>query len=343
MKILSTIFLLLLHSLLYPQSHKGEIIGKVTDSKTMEPIPSIHVIVVEKPNIGTTSDIDGSFKIRDLDVGTYSLKVSAVGYSSQIITNIVVTTGRTTPVSIKLEENPVQMEGITTEVNYFTKAQQMSPVSSNVIDRSEILRSPGGIQDVQRVAQNLPGVASSTDNINELIVRGGAPFENLTIMDNMEIPSINHYSNQFNSAGPINMVNADMIEDVQFSSGGFPAQFGDKVSSVMNLTVREGNRNKAFASKTAMNMAGIGTLIEGGFAEGKGSYIFSARNSLLELIDKTFGISKISLTAIPKYWDLQSKTTYDLSSIHKLGLNVLYGDSRINIEGDPEEDRKSVV
>lgn len=303
----------------------------------MEPIPSVNIVIIEKPNIGTSSNVQGDFNIKNVDVGTYSLKISAVGYTQKIITNIVVTTGRTTPATISLDESAVEVEGVTTSVSYFSKAQEMSPVSANVIERSEVLRLPGGIQDVQRVAQNLPGVASSTDNINELIVRGGAPYENLTIMDHMEIPSINHYSNQFNSAGPINMVNADMIEDVQFSTGGFPAQFGDRISSVMNLTVREGNRSKVFASKTAMNMAGIGTLIEGGFAGEHGSYIISARNSLLELIDKTFGLSKLSLTAIPKYWDTQSKITYDFSSSQKLSFNLLYGDSRIHINGKPND------
>ncbi|MBI5022226.1 MAG: TonB-dependent receptor [Ignavibacteriales bacterium] len=341
------IFLTILFTIAsFAQQHKGNITGKVVDSKTMEPVPSVHIVVIEKSNIGTASDLEGIFKINDIDVGTYSLRISAVGYSTQVITNIVTTTGRATPILIKLDETVVELGEVTTNASYFSRAQQMSPVSSNLIDRSDVLRSPGGIQDVQRVAQNLPGVASSTDNINELIVRGGAPYENLTIMDNMEIPSINHYSNQFNSAGPINMVNADMIEDVKFSSGGFPAQYGDKSSSVMDLTVREGNRSKAFASKTSMNMAGVGTLVEGGFADGKGSYILSARNSLLEIIDKVVGISKISLTSIPKYWDLQSKFTYDLSQSHKLMLNVLYGDSRINIEGDPEakdELRKNTI
>ncbi|MBI4810382.1 MAG: carboxypeptidase regulatory-like domain-containing protein, partial [Ignavibacteriales bacterium] len=321
----------------FNQPHKGDITGRVTDSRTQEPIPSVNIIIQEKPEIGTSTDINGNFKLRGLDVGTYSLKVSAIGYAPQVITNLVVTTGRATPIAVKLTETVVEVEGATTSVNYFTRAQEMSPVSANIIDRSEVLRSPGGIQDVQRVAQNFPGVASSTDNINELIVRGGAPFENLTIMDNMEIPSINHYSNQFNSAGPINMVNADMIEDVQFSTGGFPAQYGDKTSSVMSLKVREGNRDIGFTSKTVMNMAGIGTLIEGGFADGNVSYILSARNSLLEIIDKTFGLSKLSLTAIPKYWDVQSKITYDISSSDKLSFNFIYGDSRINIEGDPKD------
>ncbi len=332
--------------LIYSQQHRGEITGKVIDAQTQEPVPSVNITLVEKPTIGASSDLDGSFQIKGVDVGTYSLNVSAVGFQSQIVTNVVISTGRATSIVIKLDEAAVKMEGVTAEASYFSRAQHMSPVSSNVFDRSEVLRSPGGIQDVQRVVQILPGVASSTDNINELIVRGGAPFENLTVLDHMEIPSINHYSNDFNSAGPINMINADMVEDVQFSSGGFPAQYGNRSSSVMNLTVREGDRSKPFASKTAMNMAGIGTLIEGGFCDGRGSYIFSARNSLLEIIDKVVGMSSLSLTAIPKYWDTQSKFTFDLSPSQKLSLNVLYGDSRIKIEGDPkskDDERKNML
>ena len=253
---------------LLAQTYRGDITGTVLDSKMSEPIPDVHVIVQQRPNIGTSTDVNGAFLIKGLDVGTYSLQISAVGYVSQVITNVVVTTGRATPVTVKLDETAIQMGEVTVQADYFSRGQQMSPVSANVIDRSEVLRSPGGVQDVQRVIQNLPGVASSTDNINELIVRGGAAYENLTVMDHMEIPSINHYSNQFNSAGPINMVNADMIEDVQFSAGGFPARYGDKSSSVMDLTVREGNRNVGLSSKTGFNMAGIGTLVEGGIDEG---------------------------------------------------------------------------
>jgi hypothetical protein len=323
------------------QEYRGDIKGRVIDAQTQEPIPQVHVVVVQQPAAGASTDPDGFFAIRGLGVGTYSLQVTAVGYARQVITNIVLSTGRSVPVLVKLDPKLIELEGVTTEASYFSRGQQISPLSVNVLDRSEVLRSPGGVQDVQRVAQNLPGVASSTDNINELIVRGGAPFENLTIMDHMEIPSINHYANQFNSAGPINMVNADMIEDVQFSTGGFPAQFGDKTSSVMNLTVREGNRGRSLTSKTFMHMAGAGTLIEGGMAEGRGSFILSVRNSLLEIVDRLMGLSTISLTAVPKYWDLQSKCVYDFTPSQRISVNLLYGDSRIKIEGDPkEEDEK---
>ncbi|MBP1656233.1 MAG: TonB-dependent receptor plug [Bacteroidetes bacterium] len=333
-------------TLVAQQTYTGEISGTVLDSRTLEPLPQVHVMVMERPGTGAATTSEGKFRISGLGVGTYSLRISAVGYTSQVLTNVVVTTGRILPMLIKLDQTTIEVEEVTAEALYFGRAQQLSPVSANVVNRSEVLRMPGGVQDVQRVLQNFPGVASSTDNMNELIVRGGAAYENLTLLDHMEIPSINHYSNQFNSAGPINMVNADMIEDVQFSAGGFSAQYGDKTSSVMNLTVREGNRSRAFASKTAMNMAGIGTLVEGGIAEGRGSYIFSIRNSLLEVVDKIMGLSTISLTAVPKYWDMQTKIVYDLSPSHTLIVNGLYGDSRINLSGDPQEEdalRKNIL
>jgi hypothetical protein len=231
----------------------------------------------------------------------------------------------------------VEVAGVTVRANYFGRNSQLAPLSVNNYDRAEVKRQPGSAMDVQRVVQNLPGIASSNDNINELIVRGGAPYENLTVMEHMEIPSINHYPNEFNSAGPINMINIDLVEDVQFSAGGFPVQYGDKMSSVMDITIREGDREKGFASNTGFNMAGIGTLMEGRLADGRGSWIFSARQSLLEFIDKVMGMSVISLTAIPKYWDTQMKVAYDLSSSQKLTVNGIYGDSRIYIKGDPKK------
>lgn len=319
------------------QTYSGNIVGLITDAKTQEILSGVNIVVVEQPNVGTSSNLEGRFMISGMPVGTYSLKVSLVGYETAIVTNVVVSTGRSTKVMAKLNESAIKVGEVTVHANYFARGNQVSPISTNGFDRAEVKRSPGSVQDVQRVVQNLPGIASSTDNINELIVRGGAPFENLTVMDYMEIPSINHYPNQFNSAGPINMVNIDLVEDVQFSAGGFPAQYGDKMSSVMDITLREGERNRAFASNTGFNMAGIGTLMEGRLADGKGSWILSARQSFLEVLDQIIGMSAISLTAIPKYWDAQAKVVYDLSPTHKLTFNGIFGDSRIFIKGDPKE------
>ncbi len=340
MKFIYISILLLFCSLTaFAQQYKGDIAGFVIDAKTQEPLPAVNIQVVEQTNFGTVTDASGTFNIKGIQVGTYSLKATLIGYESFILTNIVVSTGRSTKVPIKLNEQAVQVGGVTVNASYFNRNNDISPLSVNSYDRAEVKRQPGSVQDVQRVVQNLPGVASSNDNMNELIVRGGSPSENLTVMEYMEIPSINHYPNEFNSAGPINMINIDLVEDVQFSAGGFPAQYGNKTSSVMDITIREGDRDKGFASNTGFNMAGIGTLMEGRIADGKGSWIISARQSLLEFIDKLFGMSVISLTAIPKYWDAQTKVVYDLSPTQKLSLNGLYGDSKIYFEGDPKEEK----
>jgi len=321
----------------FAQQFKGDITGFVIDAKTQEPIPVVNVQVVEQPGFGTVTDMSGTFNIKGIEVGSYSLKATLIGYESVILTNIVVSTGRSTKVSIKLNEQAVQVGGVTVNATYFSRNNELSPLSVNNYDRAEVKRQPGSVQDVQRVVQNLPGVASSNDNVNELIVRGGSPSENLTVMESMEIPSINHYPNEYNSSGPINMVNIDLVDDVQFSAGGFPVQYGDKMSSVMDITIREGDREKGFASNTGFNMAGVGTLMEGRLANGKGSWIFSARQSFLEIIDKLIGMSALSLTAIPKYWDTQIKFVYDLSPTQKITLNGIYGDSRIYIKGDTKE------
>lgn len=328
---------LLFPVLLAAQDFRGDISGSVIDAKTQERLPAVNIQLMELPSIGTVTDPNGSFYLTAVPVGTYSLKATIVGYEGVILTNVVVSTGRSTKVLVRLFERAVEVGDVTVRGEYFDRGSRLSPLSMNSYDRADVKRQPGSAMDVQRVIQNLPGVASSTDNINELIVRGGAPYENLTIMESMEIPSINHYPNQFNSAGPINMVNIDLVEDVQFSSGGFPAQYGDKMSSVMDITIREGERNRAFASNSGFNIAGIGTVLEGRLSEGQGSWILSARQSLLEFVDKVVGMSALSLTAIPKYWDTQGKLVYDLSPTHKLVLNGMFGNSRIYLQGDPKE------
>jgi hypothetical protein len=154
----------------------------------------------------------------------------------------------------------------------------------------------------------------------------------------MEIHSTNHYPNEYNSGGPINMINVDLIEDIQFSTGGFISKYGDKLSSVMNVTTREGTRNNLFNANMNLSMAGAGGVFEGRIDGGRGSWILSARKSYLDIIKGAIG-----LTAVPKYYDIQWKVAYDLSNQHKISWSGIYGNDRIFIEGDTDEKNLSLA
>jgi len=328
---------LLVSSSIEAQDRFGSLQGQIVDAATLQPLAGANIVVVEKPALGSSTDSSGYFVVNHLDVGEYSVKVSLLGYKSAVLTNVVVSTGRSTKVKIRLNEEAVQVGAVEVKADYFSAEGMIGPVSTVGLSGAEVWRSPGADQDMQRIMQNLPGVASSTDENNELIVRGGSPDENLTVMDHIEIPSTNHYPNQMNSGGPINMVNVDLIEDIRFSTGGFPANYGDKLSSVMDISMREGDKDRTVAGNAAFNFAGIGSVLEGGFADGKGTWVFSARQSLLEFINQIVGISSIGLTAIPKYYDLQGKGTYELSPTQKLTVNGIFGNDKIFIDGIPDQ------
>jgi hypothetical protein len=345
MKYLFFICLIIFSFPAYAQEKTGSISGQIVDGTTQQPLGGVNVVLIERPTVGTTTDAQGSFTLKSIGVGEYSLRATLLGCQQAVLTNVVVSTGRSTKVKIRMNEEAVKVGEVEVKADYFSSEGTISPVSTVGLNGAEVKRSPGSAMDMQRVVQNLPNVANSNDQSNELLVRGGAPDENLTVMDNIEIPTTNHYPNQFNSGGPINMVNVDLIEDIRFSSGGFPANFGDKLSSVMDISLREGDRERALAGEASMNMAGIGSVFEGGFADKKGSWIISGRQSLLEFVDMVTGISAIGLTAIPKYYDIQGKATYDLSPTQKLTLTGIFGNDRIMFEGKPDEknDQKRFV
>ena len=115
--------------------------------------------------------------------------------------------------------------------------------------------------------------------VNDLVVRGGSPFENGFYVDNIQIPNINHFPTQGASGGAISILNVDFIEDVTFYTGGFSCAYADRLSSIVDITLREGNRDE-FDGQIDLHMAGFGGNVEGPFANKKGSWFFSARRSL---------------------------------------------------------------
>jgi len=203
----------------------------------------------------------------------------------------------------------------------------------------EIRRAPGSAGDVSRILMSLPSVAKVNDQSNSLIVRGGSPIENCFYIDNIEIPNINHYPTQGASGGPIGMVNVDFIQDVNFYTGGFSSVYGDKLSSIMDMTFREGNREE-FDAQLDLNFAGFGGVAEGPLFNGKASWLFSARRSFLDLLVKAFSVGT---TTAPRYGDYQGKLVYDVNPNHKLIALGIWGDDFISSDRDVAIENDMIV
>lgn len=335
-KILTTILAIILISLpagnlFADEIPVGTIKGKVIDSETKTPLPGVTVSILDTKN-GSNSDAEGNFTIDNIPVGTYSLRFNCIGFEPTVKTDIIVRPKRITFVEADLGVSPVQMNNVTVTGGFFKKTED-EPTSSISFSAEEIRRSPGTAGDVSRILMTLPSVAKVNDMYNSLVVRGGSPNENGFFVDNIEIPNINHYPTQGSSGGPISLINADFIENVDFSSGGFSAAYGDRLSSVMNLDFREGNRDE-FDGQIDMAFAGVGLTAEGPVNAGKGSYLMSVRRSYLDML-----VDAIGTGVAPKYSDYQGKFTYDINPNNKITALGILGIDYIKFNKKDSEDQ----
>lgn len=303
----------------------GSMNGIVRDEITHQPLAGVNVII-RGTDLGAATDNEGIFRIYDVPVGSYNIHVSMIGYEPISRANVHVVPQRNTVVNFDLHQQVLQGEGVEVTATFFEKTKD-AITSSRTVDIEEIRSDPVGAYDIMSMMQALPSVISGSDQTNEIIVRGGAPGENLFVMDFLEIPYPNHYPEQGKGGGPITMVDTEFIERIDFYAGAFPARYGEKLSSVMDVTLREGNKEK-HQMQSDLNMAGFGLTLEGPLTE-KSSYLYSMKRSFMDFV-----ISSTGLQAIPKYWSSQGKISYTISPTQKLNVNFIGGVDEINIEGE---------
>ncbi|MGL5914517.1 MAG: carboxypeptidase-like regulatory domain-containing protein, partial [Bacteroidales bacterium] len=225
-------------------AQKGFVIkGKVIDKLTRETLPGVNVTILNL-NKGVASDSLGKFQINNNKGGTYRLQASSIGYKTRISPEILVG-AKDTYIEIELEEDAVSLDDIVVvSVGAFRKNTE-SPVSLKVIGFTEIERSAGANRDISRVLQSFAGVSSSPAGYrNDLIVRGGGPSDNRFYIDGIEVPNINHFSTQGASGGPVGLINADLIQEVNFYTGAFPTSKGNATSSILDFKLKEGSKTE---------------------------------------------------------------------------------------------------
>jgi hypothetical protein len=305
--ILLTLILTALASPLVAQT--ASISGVVVDRSTQEPLPSVAISILGT-TLGAATNPEGKFIIAGVAFGTYQVRASIVGYEPEILGDVTVVSGRKTDIRFELHETAIGLEGVEVRANYFQRSPD-APVSIQKLAYEEIRRSPGGFEDVIRAIAVLPGVAQAQAGRNDLVVRGGAPSENLFTVDNIEIPNINHFGTQGSSGGPLSYINLDYVRETSFSTGGFGVRYGDRLSSVLNITLRDG-RTDRLGGKATIAATQFGLNLEGPVSS-RGTFVFSARRSYLDFIFKAAGFS-----FVPEYWDFLGRANYKLDERNEL-------------------------
>ncbi len=310
----------------------GELKGIVLDKTTRSPVIAANVIVLGEGK-GAATDLEGRFVIGNLSPDTYHIQASALGYEVLIISEIAVTPGRSSSVEFRLTPSMLVAEEVVfTKKTWFAETNEL-PTSNRGLRYEEIRRAPGASEDVQRMIQAFPGVAGENDQNNEIVVRGGSPSENLIVLDGIEIDNINHYGYEGGSGGPISQLDPEFLQDVNFASGGFAAKYGDRLSSVLAMDLREGDREE-YHGELGIGMAGAGGNIEGPLPGGNGSFLASYRKSYLEFIVES---GAAGLTSVPKYWDFQTKIVRDFGPKQTLSIFVNHGYDVIVIDAEDGE------
>lgn len=302
--------------------------GQVTDAQTQSPLVGATVILVASdPLQGTTTGNDGRFILSKVPIGTAQVKVTYVGYLPFVSEVLTINSGKVTEVSIILQETVVTGKEVEIRGDYqkYGAINKMASVSVRSFSVDETFRFPGSYNDPARMAASFAGVTSGIDNRNDIIVRGNSPTGIQWRLDDMEIPNPNHFAAVGTTGGPVTVLNNNLLDNSDFFTGAFPAQYGNVISGVFDLRLRPGNNeHNEFWAGFGWNGLEIGS--EGPVTKkSKVTYLISYRYSLLDVLS----FLGVNLSVVPKYQDLNLKVNIPLGKAGQLSLTGMGGLSYI--------------
>ena len=313
-----------------PEAVQGyNVSGRIIDRLTRESIPYAAVVIVGVEGSGTLSDSTGVFTLENVRPGIVQFSAIQMGYRT-VVTPEYKITPYTPFIEIEMEQDPDELAASTVKPSPFLRSVE-SPVSVRVISLGDIDRIPGANKDIARIVRSYPGVSYSPIGYrNDLIVRGGGPSENAFYIDGIEIPNINHFATQGASGGPVSILNSDLIREISFYTGSFPANRGGALSSVMDITLKDGNPDKQ-AFKATVGASEVGASASGHIGKNT-TYIASVRQSYLQLLFRLLG-----LPMLPNYIDGQFKSKTRIDSRNEISFIALAGFDNMKLSDDPDD------
>jgi hypothetical protein len=295
--------------------------GNVIDKESKSPLPGANVVLLNvEPLTGTVTDNDGNFRLTKVAVGRQSIQVSYVGYKPAVFQSIIVNSVKEVVLEVELEENVIMgsVVVITGSAHKDETRNQMAVVSARSFTVEETEKYAGSRGDIARMAMNYAGVSSANDQRNDIVIRGNSPSGLLWRLEDVDIPNPNHFAEGGTTGGPVGMLNNNLLENSDFFTGAFPAEYGNALSGVFDLNMRNGN-NQKHEQLFQVGFNGFEAGAEGPFSQKhQASYLANFRYSTLQLMD---GIINLGTTGIPKYQDLSFKLNFPV----KKGRITVFG------------------
>jgi outer membrane receptor protein involved in Fe transport len=289
-----------------------KICGKISDSVTKEPLQYVS-LGLKGTAQGSTTDFNGNFCLTNIQSGTYTLVVNAMGYVTferQVKINSASIT-----LDIDLSSRAIELnEAIITS----DKIIEHTSVSEKQINQAQIEAANGISNDPVKTITTLPGVAAKVNLFgpSDIHVRGGEPFENVFLLDNIKLPFPFYIIGQ-------SVFNPEMLEKAEILTGGFAPNYGNAMSSVFNLTTKNGD-TEHFRGNINMSIFNTTALIQGPIIKNRLSFIIGFRKSNLDLLSLKSGINTF------KMWDVTGKLTFDINSKNKLNITLLDVNDKLN-------------
>ena len=315
----------------FSQERTQNIRGTIVDVDTKTPLIGAKITVTDLTDkfYGAVTSVDGSFAIRNVPIGKHILEVSFIGYSPKEIT-VIVNVGRETIINVELEEEGLVGEEVVIIVKKKGEVNNdMSTVSSTSFSVEETNRFAGSRGDPARMMSNYAGAQGTDDSRNDIVIRGNSPSGVLYRVEGINIPNPNHFATSGSGGGPVSILNNKFLGNSDFFMSAFPAEYGNSISGVFDINLRNGN-NSIHEFSGQFGFLGTEFQVEGPISKkSKSSYLVGGRYSTLSLF-KNAGIS-IGTDAVPLYYDGAFKFNFPLKKGGAISLFGIGGASDISI------------
>ncbi|MEE3203913.1 MAG: TonB-dependent receptor [Candidatus Neomarinimicrobiota bacterium] len=299
----------------FVSGQNGIISGFVTDSSSGEALIGANVVLIESGK-GMATEMNGYYIIQGVAEGTYTLMVSYVGFKTYRAP-VSIAAGESKKIYVRLSEKMVEMTEVEVTAERLQRRNNIQPSKINLNPRMMKAAPALAEPDLFRTIQALPGVLTTSEFSTGLVIRGGNTDQNLILLDGITVYNPSHLGGVFS-----NFI-VDGVKEAELIKGGYNAEYGGRLSAVLNVISREGNRNK-FKGKANLSLLSAQTTLEGPFY--KGAWLVSGRRTYFDvLLPKV--LPEGTASKIPPYYfyDIQSHIFSDITSQDRVSISFYNG------------------